>query len=69
MFMEKYDFSDADFACGDLKREVWGKKVRVLFQDRYFFDESLRKNGSPDILDLVNCETAMGVLEFLETAG
>jgi hypothetical protein len=69
MFMEKYDFSDADFACGDWSREVWGKKIRVLFQDRNIFVESLGKYGSPNILDLVDCGTAMGVLGFWETAG
>jgi hypothetical protein len=31
MFMENYDCSDADFVCGDFRRGVWGKKVRVFF--------------------------------------
>jgi hypothetical protein len=69
MFMERYDFSDGDFACGDFRREVWGKNIRVLLEDRTIFFESLRKYGSPDILDLVDCETAMGVLGFWERAG
>jgi hypothetical protein len=40
-----------------------------LVKDRTDFVETLRKYGSPDILDLVDFETAMGVLEFWETPG